>query len=479
MKTINILCLLLLCSGARAQQWVDTTYREITTMAGIEYGDAVDFKGADEVLRLDVAMPANDTPPACGRPLMVIIHGGAFYTGDKQAIMPSRLRHTFARRGYVTASVDYRLGMFNTDQELECEALRGWKCWNMADTSEWYRAYYRGVQDVHGAIRHLVNERETYDINPDNIFVVGLSAGGFVAMGVGYTDEEGELLLEHVSDLDRVEEPHNTYELDCVRRFGLADRISEYELRRPDLGPWEGELNTDVSSDYRIRGVGSLYGGAFNDIFETRSGQEAPALYLYHQPCDLVVPYRRNQLAAGYNHCAMGDSTMCPSVINRPYLYGGGGIADLIDAHEAAGRPTCDYLLDRTEHFFDCDQQAMGGANVCHRLDNFWLRTNTMAAYFADQIAECGPVAVAEPAESNLMVYPNPARGELYLKLGEDMRAGRVELCDLMGRVVLVQELSGQAEQRIDVRGLAGGCYLLRVGIADRPQAVEVVVLTP
>lgn len=56
-------------------------------------------------------MPSNDTFPKYGRPLMIIIHGGAFIAGSKDDFIQQRMLKEFAKRGYVTASINYRLGM--------------------------------------------------------------------------------------------------------------------------------------------------------------------------------------------------------------------------------------------------------------------------------------------------------------------------------------------------------------------------------
>ena len=86
----------------------------------IPFDTTIDFAGNQRVLALDVSVPTNDSPSACGRPLMVVVHGGAWITGDKSENNVSRIRTDFAKRGYTTASVNYRLGQFNTSQAVNC-----------------------------------------------------------------------------------------------------------------------------------------------------------------------------------------------------------------------------------------------------------------------------------------------------------------------------------------------------------------------
>src|SRR5690606_22122272 len=102
----------------------------------------------------------------------------------------------FAERGYVTASITYRLGMFQTEKEINCNisGINGlqWNCLNMTDSVEWVRAWYRAVQDAKGALRFLINQHDNLQIDRRNVFVVGESAGALTALGVVYLDDEDE-----------------------------------------------------------------------------------------------------------------------------------------------------------------------------------------------------------------------------------------------------------------------------------------------
>ncbi len=56
--------------------------------------------------------PAADT--ASNRPLVVFIHGGGFKDGDKVSNFGTLVCGGLARRGYVAASINYRLGSSST-----------------------------------------------------------------------------------------------------------------------------------------------------------------------------------------------------------------------------------------------------------------------------------------------------------------------------------------------------------------------------
>jgi acetyl esterase/lipase len=157
----------------------------------------------------------------------------------------------------------------------------------MQDTAEWYRAAYRAQQDLKGAIRFLVKHAQDYQIDPRNIFLVGESAGGITVMQAAFLDDPAEKPIE-AGGLPDALAPNAIYENQCIQTPSFDTSIASMQLQRPDLGPFEGFLNTGYT--YTIKGVGNFYGGLIQDIFTKYSYSQAPRLYMFHQPNDLVVP---------------------------------------------------------------------------------------------------------------------------------------------------------------------------------------------
>lgn len=111
------------------------------------------------------------------RPLLVMIHGGAFFNGDKADEEYKLWCERFAACGYVAASINYRLGY-------------GW----LPSSDNVERAGYRAVQDVHAAIRYLLANKERYSFDPDRIYLAGCSAGAIAALNVAFmTDKDRPL----------------------------------------------------------------------------------------------------------------------------------------------------------------------------------------------------------------------------------------------------------------------------------------------
>jgi len=108
-------------------------------------------------LRLDLFLPKKAKKN--GYPLVALIHGGGWRSGDKTMDHP--LASVIASYGYAAAAVEYR---------LSTEAL-----------------YPAAIYDVKNAVGWLKNNAAKYNINPDKIVLMGSSAGGQIAALAGAT----------------------------------------------------------------------------------------------------------------------------------------------------------------------------------------------------------------------------------------------------------------------------------------------------
>jgi hypothetical protein len=468
MKKTLLLFLLLVGMGmVYGQAFVDTLYQYHDTT--LQYGAAVDFGGVTRTLDMDISVPTNDSPPSNGRPLMILIHGGAFMAGSKADPDIAAMRKDFAKRGYVTAAINYRLGMFQPAGDWHCNIsfIQGveWDCLNQTDTLEWTRAYYRGIQDARGAIRYLVNHAADYNIDPQNIFVVGESAGAFISMGVGYMDDLGEKPAG-VGAIADAPLPNTRYEQGCLVRYGTGTTNAALVLTRPDLGSYDGTLN-QPSGSYRIRGVGDLFGGIFNDLFSANANpSEIPCLYMFHQPGDLIVPFDYNRLLAGYAYCATQFPANCAYILNRPYISGGSRIRDLLFTLTVFLMPAPDYLAEFTTNNADCATQIGNPALGGHQLDNYWTRTHNMAVYFAPKIDTITGMDDALH-QVQVQVFPNPSQGQFKVVLPKSVVADGISVMDLMGKTVH-QATVASHEFTVELPlELARGTYILRVQTAQ------------
>ncbi len=115
--------------------------------------------GIPQNLKLDIYSPKNLSEPVPG---LVFVVGGGWMEGSKSSCPGNAL----AKGGYVVACIEYRV--VGTDGACSKDAI-----------------FPAAVQDVKSAVRWLRKNARVYNVDPDNIGLVGDSAGGHLAVLAG------------------------------------------------------------------------------------------------------------------------------------------------------------------------------------------------------------------------------------------------------------------------------------------------------
>lgn len=461
-----LLLLLFFASSVYAQQWVDTLY-QIRTEKDVEYGKAIDFAGNIRSLTIDISYPLNDTPPNCGRPLLVAVHGGSFMAGSKEDPTPHQWMIDFAKRGYTTISVNYRLGMFQTHEQVHCNVTdifnTPWDCANMADTSEWHRASYRAMQDVKGAIRYILLQKQQYNVDPRNVFLMGESAGGFTVLQTAFLDSSIE---KHSScgELPSVSAPNGIYESTCIQKGNFDTSIASMQLTRPDLGQISGSLNISAPS-YTIKGVANFYGGMFTDLFAVSQYQMNPILYMFHQPNDLIVPYTSGRVLGGYSSVMTGLG--CVNLVNTPFTYGSSGMKSLMDSLKGSGVEIPEYIADFTNNTADGLTQLLNPALAGHSVQDYGGTSYKVAQLFADRIdtSDCEPLSVRAEAVVGLNCRYDGATNSISIDVPDEVKVTSIQVISIVGAVIEIPieySLGGRVSFKLP-NVLSKGVYFVSV----------------
>lgn len=158
-------------SAAPSIRYLDKVFTNINVTSDITYGSNLMPDGSPFTLKLDLYQPAGDT--AKSRPLVMFMFGGGFAVGSKTDGDMVLLSQTFAKKGYVAASIQYRI-----DPAL----------YSVKPPDLVARAAFRGMQDAKAAVRFLRAHKAEYKIDDSRIMVGGCSAGAALALDLAYQD---------------------------------------------------------------------------------------------------------------------------------------------------------------------------------------------------------------------------------------------------------------------------------------------------
>lgn len=154
--------------GPAPLRYRDPVFAMVGLTSNVVYGSAVNNSGQTVTLLLDLYEPVGDAVTA--RPAIVWVHGGSFATGDKTSAELVDEANTFAMKGYVNASINYRL------EPPGCTSV----------TPLCLIAIVEALEDAQAAVRFLRANAATIGIDPGRIAIGGSSAGAITALNVGF-----------------------------------------------------------------------------------------------------------------------------------------------------------------------------------------------------------------------------------------------------------------------------------------------------
>ena len=223
---------------------------DIVKHGDIQYGSNYDSKNQLTNLLMDVYEPQGDT--ATLRPIIFFVHGGSFIGGDRGDQQINKTAEFFAKKGYVTANIEYRVQQTTVINPII----------DFADVYAWHYAIVRATHDLKAAIRYIKKDVATnnnyYKVDTNTIFIYGSSAGAITALHTVFLDDSSEM---------------NTF-------FKSAFR---------DMGGLDGNSG---NPGYTMKGVKAVVScsGALADLNYINNNKDIQYLAFHNNP-DLTVPF--------------------------------------------------------------------------------------------------------------------------------------------------------------------------------------------
>ncbi|HNP47899.1 MAG TPA: alpha/beta hydrolase fold domain-containing protein [Bacteroidia bacterium] len=205
-------------------------------------------------LKMDIYYPDLSIDSLALRPFILLIHGGAFLGGNRTEKSYECME--YARRGFVSATIDYRLGWNCSATDLLgiCVLCQG-------GNADIMTATYCAAQDARAAMRHIFSNASTYRIDTSALFIGGESAGGITALHATFWDQSEA----------------NSFDPNALSRAGSLDTAGN-----------------SIPSSYSIKAVINSCGAISKDSALLNNGN-IPIIN-FHDEFDCVVPTQYGQV---------------------------------------------------------------------------------------------------------------------------------------------------------------------------------------
>lgn len=344
------------CDGLR---YYEDVFTDIKSTKELKYGEGTTLFGNFQELFLDVYEPEGDDLEM--RPVIILAFGGSFIGGERSDL--EFLCEAYARKGFVAVTIDYRL----FDGPL----------FPLPTANQMKNVVIKTASDMRAAIRYMRQDAATnnfYRIDPNQVFVGGVSAGSITAFHTAALDEEDDFPQD------------------------IQDILAEN-------GGLEGNSSDNFEYSSEVQGIINFSGG-LNDA--SWIDENDPPFVSIHDELDGVVPYEG------------GNAT----VFNFPIIYMEGSatchqVADSLDVTNEL--KTIENSLIHVSYF----------SNVSKIIEN----VNFTSAFIADLLCPLGPTSTQEIDNSvaSITAFPNPTSGLISISNASNQNL-QLELYSILGR---------------------------------------------
>lgn len=401
-----ILGLNLASFGQCGDRYKTEIFDAYTLVPQVPYGMNTNVRGIPQPLFMDIYMPPPVLDTVTSRPLIITAFGGSFAYGDKKSPDLVLMIEKYTKMGYVCASFDYRL-LYESLPPDQFMALK---------------AVLRAVQDGKAAIRYLKKNASMYGIDTNRIGIIGVSAGGFIAL--------------HNQFLDKPEE------LTGYMTPAQLDSMGGLEGNSGNPG-FSSKVNTIVNL------CGALGKASWMD-------NDLVPIYSMHGTADGTVPYGHDTISLFGSVITVVDGSQAIDTFARNhgltnhqlYTWYGAGHTPFVPLYPAIGDPDWMAYMD----------------TVFQKVTPF-LYKNLAGCDVANAVLPLG-------SEISLGIYPNPTSSRtIQISLQEP---SLVNVFDYQGKLVMSQTV--QAQETIQLSHTLSGMYFVQASTGKNTYTAKLIV---
>jgi hypothetical protein len=419
-------------------------------------------------------------------------------TGSRNDSATVEICKRFARRGYVVANIDYRLGWNPLGSNVDIR--RG----------TLLSAVYHALQDAKACVRYFRKDAATtnvFKIDPNKIILGGQGSGGYIAVNYASLDDPAEITLpkfiSNVTDL--------TYGFFAGQPYVQMSVWGDYDGFGGNAS--FNNPNNSVGYPNNIQFVFNM-GGALGDSSWLEAG-DAPTV-AFHVVSDPFAPYGNGIVYVPTNPPqpvvdVSGSGAFIPMAdqLGNNACFANAGFTDpfTIAANSANGGYEGLFPFNMAQvpqaapwEWFDslatvAGAQAAGltAADGTTIYENALLTNpdmskakamayiDTVMGYLNPRIVYCLnlPLGVSEneALSQSVNVYPNPATSDIFIKSEvADDQIRFADIADITGKSIRKIENINASFYRVKRENISPGVYFVKVGF-DKGTIIRKIVL--
>lgn len=483
------------CAKAQNYRYTNTIFPYSSITSNVVYGQAdfLDYPYSNESntstgnLIMDIYQPSGDT--CSNRPVIIFAHGGGFFSGSFHNNDMVAFCDSFARMGYVTATIEYRMGVY-TSSNIDLH---------------YTRTIYRAVQDGRTAVRYFRANAAAYGIDPNKVYFVGSSAGAFIGLHSIYMD-------------DLSEKPA------AAGAVNYTAAIPPFNFSGPDLGAYD--IGANLSFNGEPDALVALWGAVASTSLIAASNNQP--VFLVHGTTDPVVPfnvgspfsmpslpttYGSKQINLKLDTLGLTNKETYfvnnaghefYGVTNGAWNNGSNGNAYWDTIIEKAAvflwnqhKPTANFTSSISSLNVTLTNASTGSASCFWELGDgnttaiqnpthtyssagnytvkLFVENNNCSWDTASQQVITTITGMNEPQTDNFTIYPNPSSALIHLHFHEPVTDASLLVMNIYGQLMCAKLNQSGNDFTIDVSGETDGVYFLQI-ITDQGSMIKKII---
>jgi len=475
MKLLLILLLFPLIIFSQDYRYTNTLFPTVIKTSDIVYGNApfintiTSFNESSTTngdLVMDIYAPEGDTETT--RPVIIFAHAGGFINGNRNHDDIVDFCTFLSKKGYVTATIDYRKGMYLADENVPLHGVR---------------AVYRGLQDGRSAVRFLRANASTYGIDPDKVYFAGSSAGAFIALHTIYMNDSEKPTEANTSNYTSLFIPYSAPDLGSV---DIGDNLA-FE-GKPDavISLWGAIQSPDLVTITDTTPIFMAHGIADGTVaYDTGYPFGYPALPVVsgskqvNDKLDVLgFTNKDTYFVDGEDHEFYGASN--GAWVTPPNAYWNEIFDRSVNFLWEQHKPNVDFTdtsSGLSVDFFDNSTGAVswlwdfgdGNTSTLQNPNHIYASSGTydVKLYVENNIKSWdevtksltyAPLSIADESRLDFKVYPNPAVN--LINISSKLPITKVEIYSVLGKKLLSTSVN---LNKIDISKLNKGIYFIKV----------------